>query len=333
MKILIISMLIVLSSVLVFTAAFAQERDVEGSKDYPLLPRIQNFYISGYMFNEYESHEFYDAQDNEYIVRGKKWVIDYTLREGFADPGQLKVRNNYIDVVKKLGGSILFDQGLYMKAVRGGKEIWIEVWVSDYGNDYTITAIERPMFTQKVTADPQPAAVSMQKKKVAQNPDIEKIEQALAHIKKNRDRSVANLEIVTKLVQNGYAAAFPGDPCRTPSAPGPIPIPYPNIGKSSDTAKGSKKVKINADKSAAMKNDSDFEASESDEIGTKTAELTEHIQSRYKQVASNEKEIWKNKLMMYQDQAAAIAKALEKYVEEVEKLLEESKQELGLRIN
>jgi hypothetical protein len=332
MKILIKSMLIVISSVLAFNAAFAQERDVEESKDYPLLPRIQNFYISGYMFSEYESHEFYDSQDNEYIVQGKKWVIDYTLREGFPDPGQLKVRNNYIDVVKKLGGSILFDQGLYMKAVRGGKEVWIEVWVSDYGNDYTITAVERPMFTQKAAADAQPAAVSMLKKKVSQNPEIVKIEHALAHIKKNRDRSVTNLEIVIKLVQKEYAAAFPGDPCRTPSAPGPIPIPYPNIGKSSDTSKGSKKVEINADRSAAMENDSDFKASESDEIGAKTAELTEHIQSHFKQVASSEREIWKNKLMMYQDQAAAITKALEKYEEEVEKLLEESKQELGLGI-
>ena len=34
------------------------------------------------------------------------------------------------------------------------------------------------------------------------------------------------------------------DVCKTPSAPGPIPIPYPNIAKSSDTSEGTKKVKI-----------------------------------------------------------------------------------------
>ena len=256
----------------------------------------------------------------------------YTLREGFPYPGQLKVRNYYIDVVKKLGGSILFDQGLYMKAVRGGKEIWIEVWVSDDGSDYRITAVERPILRQKVAANSQPAAVPIQKKIVGQDPDIEKIERVLVLIKKYRDRSTANLDTVVKLVQNVYAAAFSGDPCRTPSVPGPIPIPYPNIGRSSDTAKGSKKVKINADKAMALMDDSNFKMSESDEIGTETAELTEHIQSRYKQVASNEKNIWKNRLMMYQDRAAAIVKALEEYVEEVEKLLEESKQELGLGI-
>jgi hypothetical protein len=36
--------------------------------------------------------------------------------------------------------------------------------------------------------------------------------------------------------------------------------------------------------------------------------------------------------MMYQDQAAANAKALTKYVEEIERLLAESKKELGLEI-
>ena len=75
MKLLKISVLIVLLSVLLFNTASAQERDVEGSRDYPLLPRMQNFYISSYVYNEYESHDFYDVQDNEYVVRGKKWII------------------------------------------------------------------------------------------------------------------------------------------------------------------------------------------------------------------------------------------------------------------
>jgi hypothetical protein len=90
-------------------------------------------------------------------------LIGAALREGFPDPGQLKVRNNYINVVKGLGGTILFDEGLYMKAVRAGKEIWLHIWVSDYGNDYTITAVERPMLKRKASADPQPSAFILQK--------------------------------------------------------------------------------------------------------------------------------------------------------------------------
>lgn len=40
----------------------------------------------------------------------------------------------------------------------------------------------------------------------------------------------------------GIAKSFP-DVCKTPSPGGPIPIPYPNIAKSSDTSQGTKKVK------------------------------------------------------------------------------------------
>ena len=41
---------------------------------------------------------------------------------------------------------------------------------------------------------------------------------------------------------NGTTIAFP-DVCKTPAAPSPIPIPYPNIGKSSDTSQGPTTVK------------------------------------------------------------------------------------------
>jgi hypothetical protein len=40
----------------------------------------------------------------------------------------------------------------------------------------------------------------------------------------------------------GMSPVFP-DVCKTPTPGGPVPIPYPNIGKSSDTSNGAKKVK------------------------------------------------------------------------------------------
>jgi OOP family OmpA-OmpF porin len=134
--------------------AFSQEEDVEGSKDHPLLSRMENFYISGYEEFEYESHDFYDAEDNEYVIEGHKWVIEYTLKEGFTPPGQLKVRRNYINAIKEIGGTILFDQGLYMKVADDNKETWIEVWVSSNSLDYTLTIVERTIMEQEVAADP-----------------------------------------------------------------------------------------------------------------------------------------------------------------------------------
>lgn len=64
---------------------------------------------------------------------------------------------------------------------------------------------------------------------------------------------------------NGTTIAFP-DVCKTPSPGGPIPIPYPNIARSADTAKGTKKVKVEG-KPVCVK-DSNFKTSTGDEAGT-----------------------------------------------------------------
>jgi len=75
---------------------------------------------------------------------------------------------------------------------------------------------------------------------------------------------VNNLSVVHK-GSNGVTIAFP-DVCKTPSPAGPIPIPYPNIAKSSDTAKGSKKVKC--DGNPICLKDSNFRMSTGDEAGS-----------------------------------------------------------------
>ena len=75
---------------------------------------------------------------------------------------------------------------------------------------------------------------------------------------------VNNLSVVHK-DSGGVTIAFP-DVCKTPSPGGPIPIPYPNIAMSSDTAAGSKSVKI--DGNPVCLKDSNFKTSTGDEAGT-----------------------------------------------------------------
>ena len=52
----------------------------------------------------------------------------------------------------------------------------------------------------------------------------------------------ANSRGIAHKGSGGLSTVFP-DVCKTPSPAGPVPIPYPNIGMSSDTSKGPKKVK------------------------------------------------------------------------------------------
>src|SRR5258708_39989524 len=76
---------------------------------------------------------------------------------------------------------------------------------------------------------------------------------------------VNNLSVVHK-DSGGITSAFP-DVCKTPAPPAPpIPIPYPNIAKSSDTAKGTKNVKVDG-KPVCVK-DSNFSTSTGDEAGS-----------------------------------------------------------------
>ncbi|MFP2958754.1 DUF4150 domain-containing protein [Myxococcus sp. 1LA] len=63
----------------------------------------------------------------------------------------------------------------------------------------------------------------------------------------------------------GTSIAFP-DVCKTPSPAGPVPIPYPNVAMSSDTAKGTKKVSV--DGKPVCVEDSNFSASTGDEAGS-----------------------------------------------------------------
>lgn len=76
--------------------------------------------------------------------------------------------------------------------------------------------------------------------------------------------AVNNMTVVHKS-SGGITIVFP-DVCKTPSPAGPVPIPYPNIAKSSDTAKGSKKVKM--DGNPIMLKTSNFSTSVGDEAGT-----------------------------------------------------------------
>jgi len=76
----------------------------------------------------------------------------------------------------------------------------------------------------------------------------------------------ANSRGIVHKGSGGMSIAFP-DVCKTPAPPaGPIPIPYPNIGKASDTDKGPKKVKT--DKKMPMTKGAKYTMSTGDEAGS-----------------------------------------------------------------
>jgi hypothetical protein len=74
-----------------------------------------------------------------------------------------------------------------------------------------------------------------------------------------------NTRTVVHSASSGVSTAFP-DVCKTPSPAGPVPIPYPNVAMSSDTSKGTKKVKC--DGNPVCIDGSNFSKSTGDEPGS-----------------------------------------------------------------
>jgi hypothetical protein len=70
---------------------------------------------------------------------------------------------------------------------------------------------------------------------------------------------------VAHQTSGGLSTVFP-DVCKTPSPAGPVPIPYPNIGKAADTSAGPSSVTV--DGSMPMVKDAKYALTSGDEAGS-----------------------------------------------------------------
>jgi len=88
---------------------------------------------------------------------------------------------------------------------------------------------------------------------------------------------IVNFLTVVHKDSGGISMIFP-DVCKTPSPAGPIPIPYPNIAKSQDTADGSSSVKM--DGNPIMLKSSNFMMSTGDEAGSAMGVVSSKIKGK-----------------------------------------------------
>lgn len=88
-------------------------------------------------------------------VGGKYYYNTYHTQKGFeGQRSTLEITRNYQNAIKKIGGSVYErdDSRSYMKLLKGGKEMWAQVYVE--GSDtINIEIIERRPMKQEVTAD------------------------------------------------------------------------------------------------------------------------------------------------------------------------------------
>jgi OOP family OmpA-OmpF porin len=132
-----------------------QDQDIKGSKDHPLLTRMPDFHISGYKDTEFDSYRYIAAANKPEVVEGHKYYLEYRLNTGVAEPGELKIRRNVQDALKKIGGKVLFDDSFNKMSTivvqKDGKETWVEV--RSYSNLYRLNIVEREVMKQEITTN------------------------------------------------------------------------------------------------------------------------------------------------------------------------------------
>jgi OmpA-OmpF porin, OOP family len=130
-------------------------QDVKGSKDHPLLTRMPDFRIAEYKDTEFASYRFIGSDAKPVSIEGHKYYLQYSLNPGAAEPGELKIRRNVQDALKKIGGKILFDDNFNKTSTiviqKDDKETWVEV--RSYNNMYRLNIVERAIMKQEIVAD------------------------------------------------------------------------------------------------------------------------------------------------------------------------------------
>ena len=132
-----------------FLAFHCPAQDVEGSRDHPMFNRLSGFHITEYAAEDFGAHTFYDENDREVEVVGKKTLIKY---ECDGQVGALKIIRNFSNAIKKIGGQALEQSGnrVYLNIKQGNRETWAEIFAGE--SDYDLTIVEKGEVEQEVTA-------------------------------------------------------------------------------------------------------------------------------------------------------------------------------------
>jgi len=146
---------VLLVSALVLSArAGRAQDDVEGSKDHPLIPRIPGYHISNYEQLDFESHEFPIGDDTAQTVEGKRWAIEYWLKEGARRNSPVEITRNYRNAFTQKGAKVMNADPAGNSAVflvtQGSGQLWCHLRVSNGGEVYEWAIVEKAAMAQQV---------------------------------------------------------------------------------------------------------------------------------------------------------------------------------------
>jgi outer membrane protein OmpA-like peptidoglycan-associated protein len=120
-----------------------------------MLTRMPDFYITGYKEVDFASYGFIGSDKKAKSIEGHHYYLQYNLKSEAASPGELKIRRNVQDALKKIGGKVVYDDNFNRSSTivvaKDGKETWFEVRSAD--KSYRLNIIEREIMQQEIVAD------------------------------------------------------------------------------------------------------------------------------------------------------------------------------------
>lgn len=146
---------IVLCLSFLFVGVALAEKDVEGSKDHPLITRMPEYYINKYEVSEFAGFDPTVIGGKEIHWEGKKYSYVYSRKEGGRPISTLQIVRNYQTAIKRAGGKILGGDERRMAAeIRKGNALTgVYVEAFNDGRDYELTIVESQPMQQDVVAD------------------------------------------------------------------------------------------------------------------------------------------------------------------------------------
>jgi outer membrane protein OmpA-like peptidoglycan-associated protein len=143
-----------LASLVVATAVHAQEVDIKGSKDHPLLTRMANTYITVYKTSEFDQFLFKTGDKTTEPVEGRKFEIRYVTKKDAVPASPIAAIRNHQQAVAKIGGTSVYENARYatLKVEKDGRTIWVQVDTA-WGRGYVLTIVEKQAMAQEVTAN------------------------------------------------------------------------------------------------------------------------------------------------------------------------------------
>jgi outer membrane protein OmpA-like peptidoglycan-associated protein len=146
-------MMSILFLALAAAAGAAPQADVAGCSDHPLFTRMNSMRLVYCKTLPFDSFKFKTGKGTDVTVEGKRFEIKYQIHEGNEYPGPLAIIRNHQDAIKKIGGTVLFEDQRYtwLKVEKEGKEIWAQVDTA-WNKGYMLTIIEKQAMAQEVVA-------------------------------------------------------------------------------------------------------------------------------------------------------------------------------------